>query len=166
MNLFVNNPFIYIFLIKIVSTFADVMMKYIFFISLGAFLLLGLSSSPGKDKYKFRMEIGAIITESPNLASRITIKHICDKMSFLKEDRQSSMYSHNFYDGVVANPLSSRFFFPSKILKINPSLAVVQILSSLKSQLHKDKRTAFSYNVNLAKYSQRYYIYTLEHILV
>lgn len=155
-----------IFLIKIVSTFVVVMMKYIFFISLGIFLMLGVSSVPNKDLQEFRSAIGTIATESLSLASKISIQEVCKKDYQLKENSHSGRYSYETGDGVLANSLLSRSYFIPKTLKITPSSAAIQILSSFKTQLPEEKWTAFSYETNSTKHSYRYYTYTLGRILI
>ncbi len=47
----------------------------------------------------------------------------------------------------------------------SPSVTI-RILSSLKIQLPKNQWTGFSYYTNLFKYSDRYHIYSLGHILI
>ena len=54
----------------------------------------------------------------------------------------------------------------SKILRFNIPSVTIRILSSLKIQLPKNQWTGFSYYTNLFKYSDRYHIYSLGHILI
>ncbi|HJD77165.1 hypothetical protein [Bacteroides reticulotermitis] len=142
------------------------MMKYIFFISLGLFLMLGVSSVPNKDLQGVRSTIGTIATESLSHASKISIQEVCKKDYQLKEDSHYGRYSYETGDGVLANSLLSRSYFTPKTLKITPSSAVIQILSAFKTQLPEEKWTAFSYEINPLKYSYRYYIYTLGRMLI
>jgi hypothetical protein len=77
-------------------------------------------------------------------------------------------YEYNGYndsDGVL-NPSSFRYFSPSKLLRFNIHSVTIRILSSLKIQLPKNQWTGFSFYTNFIKYSDRYHIYTLGHILI
>ena len=55
---------------------------------------------------------------------------------------------------------------PSKLLRFNIHSVTIRILSSLKIQLPKNQWTGFSFYTNFIKYSDRYHIYTLGHILI
>ena len=69
-------------------------------------------------------------------------------------------------DNGVLNPFSFRHLSPLKILRFNIPSVTIRILSSLKIQLPQNQWTGFSYYTNLFKYSDRYHIYSLGHILI
>ena len=82
-----------------------------------------------------------------------------------KAKENTGKQDYNDSDGVL-NPSSFRYFSPSKLLRFNIHSVTIRILSSLKIQLPKNQWTGFSFYTNFIKYSDRYHIYTLGHILI
>ena len=138
------------------------MMKYLlyFFVLVSVFLTSGSSSTPeNQQKYN-----DIYTMYSPNE----------DKTEYNIPQADIERYEKELYagkqnynnDNGVLNPFSFRHLSPLKILRFNIPSVTIRILSSLKIQLPKNQWTGFSYYTNLFKYSDRYHIYSLGHILI
>ena len=55
---------------------------------------------------------------------------------------------------------------PFKNLKFNTNTVIIQILSSLNVLLPENRLGHIDLDVNYTKYSCKYYVYTLAHILI
>ena len=132
------------------------MMKYIFCILLGVFLCWGFHLIFNEAQEAYRLEAGSngIQTYSNSYTS---------KASIIQLDQEKQNYNN---DNGVLNPFSFRHLSPLKILRFNIPSVTIRILSSLKIQLPQNQWTGFSYYTNLFKYSDRYHIYSLGHILI
>lgn len=89
-NLIVNYTFEYVFLIKIVSTFATVMVKYIFCILFGIFLIWGCNLVPDKELQEFRTEAGTTTIQSHNKSQSYRSKAVV---------KQSGKENNSFQEG-------------------------------------------------------------------
>ena len=93
------------------------------------------------------------------------IKQLGKEKKLVKAKENTGKQDYNDSDGVL-NPSSFRYFSPSKLLRFNIHSVTIRILSSLKIQLPKNQWTGFSFYTNFIKYSDRYHIYSLGHILI
>lgn len=127
---------------KIVSTFVTVMLKYIICILLGTFLMWGIDSVPDKDVQESRIETGATVD-----VQHFSIPNHCEAQA-------------------VMQPGLTRTITPLKVLKFNPTSLTTHILRALNSQLSVKDRANLAFKTNITRYSYRYYIYTLERMLI
>ena len=147
------------------------MMKYIFCILLGMFLSWGFHLISNEEQEAYRLETGSTgirtCTNSYYSKAKASIKQLGKEKKLIKakEKENTGKQDYNDSDGVL-NPFSFRHFSLSKLLRFNIPSGTIRILSSLKIQLPKNQWTGFSYYTNFIKYSDRYHIYTLGHILI
>ena len=127
------------------------MMKYIFCILLGVFLCWGFHLIFNEAQEAYRLEASII--------------QLDQEQKLVKTKEYAGKQNYNNDNGVL-NPFSFRHLSPLKILRFNIPSVTIRILSSLKIQLPKNQWTGFSYYTNLFKYSDRYHIYSLGHILI
>lgn len=149
-------------------------MKYLFCILSLAFLFVGVGHIPNKDLQGFRSETGI----SPFCTSLAAFSQACSTSS-------STLASSDPDDNALS---SSRTFFsestnhctfcilttsaipganaPVKTLNFNAISVIVQLLSSQDSYLSENRWKSLLADTNYLKYSHRYYIYTLSHILI
>ncbi|WP_277134814.1 hypothetical protein [Bacteroides congonensis] len=145
------------------------MMKYIFCILLGMFLSWGFHLISDEEQEAYRLETGSTgirtCTNSYYSKAKASIKQLGKEKKLIKAKENTGKQDYNDSDGVL-NPFSFRHFSLSKLLRFNIPSGTIRILSSLKIQLPKNQWTGFSYYTNFIKYSDRYHIYTLGHILI
>ena len=122
------------------------MMKYIFCILLGVFLCWGshLISNEAQEAYRLEAGSNGIQTYSYSYTSKASIIQLDQEQKLVKTKEYAGKQNYN-------NDIPS---------------VTIRILSSLKIQLPKNQWTGFSYYTNLFKYSDRYHIYSLGHILI
>ena len=146
-----------------------VMMKYIFCILLGIFLSWGFQLISDERQEAYRPETGSTYIQTCVNAfhpeTKTMIKQLGKEKKLVKAKENTGKQDYNDSDGVL-NPSSFRYFSPSKLLRFNIHSVTIRILSSLKIQLPKNQWTGFSLYTNFIKYSDRYHIYTLGHILI
>lgn len=143
------------------------MIRYLFCILLGVFLMLGIGSVLNEDVNKFQSETGTTTyiqgyAESDGCDSEVMIQQS------YKENREvaDEGYRCKSNNGILGHSFLSHTIPPSKILKINPTTLAIQILSSINSQLLKKSWTNASLDIYSTKSSYRYYVYTLGHMLI
>ena len=126
-----------------------VIMKYLLCILSLAFLLVGVGLfSNEEDLQGFREETGVpvLCDDSPTGFSSAPAEH---------------------YDfGILTTFSLPRNVSPVRTLKFNDIPTIVQLLSSRTFRLSEDKRKIIYSDTDYLKYSNRYYIYTLAHILI
>lgn len=127
---------------KIVSTFAAVMTKYMLCILLGTFLMLGIHSVPSNSAQETRIETGAATD-----VQYFSEPNHCDPQAVMQQSL-------------------SRTFPPLKILKFSPTSLIIRILSAFNPQLPDKDWINLSFDTNLTRNSNRYYIFTLERMLI
>ena len=119
-----------------------VIMKYLLCILSLAFLLVGVGLfSNEEDLQGFREETGVPV--------------LCDV---------SPAEHYDF--GILTAFSLPRNISPVRTLKFNDIPTIVQLLSSRTFRLSEDKRKIIYSDTDYLKYSNRYYIYTLAHILI
>ena len=69
-------------------------------------------------------------------------------------------------DCIFDNLSFPRSIVPFKNLKFNTNTVIIQILSSLNVMLPENRLGHTGLDVNYTKYSCKYYVYTLAHILI
>ena len=126
------------------------MMKYLLCILSLAFLFIGGSLSTHKeDAQRFR-ETTVISVNSD----------VIDTTTF----SSSPVEGHSL--GILTTFSLPQSITPVRTLKFNDIHVIVQLLSSRSFRLLEDKRKILLSDTNYLKYSNRYYIYALEHILI
>ena len=139
------------------------MMKYIFCILLGVFLSWGFHLISDEAQEAYRLEAGSTSTQTST--NSYTSKTSIIQLDKVKTKEYAGKQDYNNDNGVL-NPFSFRHLSPLKILRFNIPSVTIRILSALKIQLPQNQWTGFSYYTNLFKYSDRYHIYSLGHILI
>ena len=120
-----------------------VIMKYLLCILSLAFLLVGVGLfSNEEDLQGFREETGVPV--------------LCD----VSPTGFSSAPAEHYDFGILTA------FSPIRTLKFIDIPTIVQLLSSRTFRLSEDKRKIIYSDTDYLKYSNRYYIYTLAHILI
>lgn len=126
------------------------MMKYLLCILSLAFLLIGGSLSPHKEDAQGFRET-AVISVDSDISATTTLASTPEE-------------SHSL--GILTTFSLPRNITPVRTLKFNDIPVIVQLLSLRSFRLPEDKRKILLSDTNYLKYSNRYYIYTLAHILI
>ena len=132
------------------------MVKYIFYMLLGLFLISKVVSVSGD------------IEECETLHAIVDTQHHPEKWHTLSEKFlnhyeagiQCESYDNQTDDVSIGNNFSFRCNSPSKILRNNTASIIARIVKSLKILLPEEKTTSFSFSINPFNFSYRYYIYT------
>ena len=145
------------------------MAKYIFCILACAFLVLGFSNVSDKELQGFQKETGVpAIDMSYNEGANCCISSAgfdksCKETHSLLTD---GTYGSKVSDCIFDNLSFPRSIVPFKNLKFNTNTVIIQILSSLNVLLPENRLGHTDLDVNYTKYSCKYYVYTLAHILI
>ena len=144
------------------------MIKYIFGILISALFILGLHLDSDIKQQKSQsqtvtlsqnVQIRSLSNCSVSTASNKQFNEICHTLNY-------SMSDYEISDGILADFSSFRnATTPSKILKYHIVVAR-QIFNLSDVQLPGNKWQGFSPDANYIKYSNKYYVYTLGHILI
>lgn len=126
------------------------MMKYLLCILSLAFLLIGGSLSTHKEDAQGFRET-AVISVDSDVSATTTLASTPEE-------------SHSL--GILTTFSLPRNITPVRTLKFNDIPVIVQLLSLRSFRLPEDKRKILLSDTNYLKYSNRYYIYTLAHILI
>ena len=130
------------------------MVKYIFYMLLGLFLISKVVSVSGD------------IEECETLHAIVDTQHHPEKWHTLSEKflnhyeagMQCESYDNQTDDVSIGNNFSFRCTSPSKILRNNTASIIARIVKSLKILLPEEKTTSFSFSINRFNFSYRYYI--------
>ena len=135
------------------------MTKYIFCILACAFLVLGFSNVSNKELQGFQKK-----TETSSNDMRYEAVSCCcvSSAGFDKPGKDS----HSQFVDETSNISFPRSIVPFKNLKFNTNTVIIQILSSLNVMLPENRLGHTGLDVNYTKYSCKYYVYTLAHILI
>lgn len=125
-------------------------MKYLLCILSLAFLLIGGSLSTHKEDVQGFRET-AVISVDSDISATTTLASTPEE-------------SHSL--GILTTFSLPRNITPVRTLKFNDIPVIVQLLSLRSFRLPEDKRKILLSDTNYLKYSNRYYIYTLAHILI
>lgn len=144
------------------------MNKYIYYILFSALLVLGFHYGLDKDLQSLRLNEAAEAVDTQSTAqlnsSVCTLVASQSHESNHSYDQETSNYS--LTDGLLSDISSFRSTTaPTKILKVNAA-AMRQIHFLAETQLPGNKWQGISPDTNYIKYSNRYYVYTLGHILI
>lgn len=157
------------FFIKIIATFAPIMMKHLFCILACALFLWGLDHTPARNLQGVRTSSEVRCSDSMQcvelsccFSSAVNDMAVEDNHSLFYDD--SSNYQ--LCDGILSVVTLSRSNTSSKILKFNFNTAAIHLLRSLCTRLPEEKAKDLCISTNFSKYSSKYYVYTLEHILI
>ena len=145
------------------------MTKYIFCILACAFLVLGFSNVSNKELQGFQKK-----TETSSNDMRYEAVSCCcvSSAGFDKPGKDSHSQfvdetsTCNVSDCIFDNISFPRSIVPFKNLKFNTNTVIIQILSSLNVILPENRLGHAGLDVNYTKYSCKYYVYTLAHILI
>lgn len=147
------------------------MMKTLFCILSLAFLLLGIGAVSHKNLQGFREESGisasciSLAALSP-AASDSSVLSASPSDDALSSSRIFFTKSLTHYTGILTALSAPRTTTPTKTLKFNAIPTIIYLLSLQDSELSGSGwKNGFS-DTNFLKYSHRYYIYTLGHILI
>ena len=120
------------------------MVKYIFYMLLGLFLISKVVSVSGD------------IEECETLHAIVDTQHHPEKWHTLSEKflnhyeagMQCESYDNQTDDVSIGNNFSFRCTSPSKILRNNTASIIARIVKSLKILLPEEKTTSFSFSIN------------------
>ena len=141
------------------------MMKYIFCILFSILLAGGIkfiSTTDSQQAPQTKTGGLAMYAECSSFVSNTVNAHEDIK----RDNLHDSASNYNFNDGILCNAFLSQCNAPSKTLRFNATYLVMHILSTLDSP-HPDNRwKKYSSDSHFTRFSNGYYIYTLEHILI
>lgn len=145
------------------------MTKYIFCILACVFLALGISYVSDKEMQGFQKETVISVHDMQYKAESCCRISSADsngsgKDSHLQFVDEASNCKIN--DCILDNISFPRSIVPFKNLKFNTNSVVIQILSSLNVLLPENRLGHTDLDINYTKYSCKYYVYTLAHILI
>jgi hypothetical protein len=157
-----------VFILKIITTFAPIMMKSVFCILFGTLLMLGFHYAPDKKVREVQPEAGTVAIDMPSdTRSELHLSVSTSRESYGgSHSFDSEVSDYTIDDGLLGELFSFRNITPpSKVLKIN-SATIMQMLCLSDTQLSENKWRGLSPDTNYIKYSNGYYVYTLGHILI
>lgn len=144
------------------------MIKYTFYILLSALLTLGFYYGPDKDLQEFQLNTTAETIGMQTYAE--SDSSICALISG-QDSKSNHSYTnetsnHNLTDGLFSDFSSYRnSTSPAKTLRISAAV-MREIYDLMDTKLPENKWQGVSPDTNYIKYSNRYYVYTLSHILI
>ena len=133
-----------------------VIMRYILYILSLAFLLLGSGQLSNEENLQ-RLRSNAGASEFSTLLS-------CKAQA--ADSGLSSDPGNDYSQGILTTFSLPRNITPSRTLNFNDPPTIVHLLSSRAYRLPEDKRKILFSDTNYLRYSNRYYIYTLAHLLI
>lgn len=146
------------------------MKKYLFCILSFVFLFIGIFQFTNRaDLQGFREPIGI-----SDWCASLTAASSADSSSslfLLSDDQASSMTltsdeADSYSLGILTAISVPRSVAPVKTLKFNDIPTIVQLLSSQDSRLSENQWKILVSDTNYLKYTTKYYIYTLSHIII
>lgn len=141
------------------------MVRYLFGILLGALLMLGFQHYSSQELQELRSQaVTATLDIQSATYSDCHISAAIGSDNCHSFSNEASNY--RISDGLLGDFSSFRnSSVPSKILKYNLT-AMKQLLRLPDTQLPENRWQGLSPDTNYIKYSNRYYVYTLGHILI
>ncbi|MDD3036729.1 hypothetical protein [Bacteroides sp.] len=144
------------------------MMKNVFCILSFALLFIGLFQFSNREDLQGFRELTGI----SDLCTSLTVSSSSNFSLFLLGDDQASSMalssaeadSHSL--GILTAISVPRSVTPVKTLKFNDIPTIVQLLSSQDSRLSENQSKILVSDTNYLKYTTKYYIYTLSHIII
>ena len=149
------------------------MMKYLFCTLSLALLLLGIVHDSGKDMQGFREKTG-IFASCISLASFSSAESTSSLLYDISSDGALSSSSglllfdssESYTLGLLIALSVPGTTTPVKTLKFNDVSTILQLLSSQESKLPENRWKNLFAKTHSLKYSDRYYLYALAHILI
>ena len=146
------------------------MMKHLFYILSYVFLLIGFCQfSNRNDLQRFQEPTG--ISDFYTLGATVSSNNSSSSLYVTSDDQASSMALSSavadcYSKGILTAISIPRGVTPVKTLKFNDIPTIVQLLSSQDSRLSGNQWKILDSDTNYLKYTTRYYIYTLSHIII
>lgn len=158
-----------VFFLKIIATFAPIMMKHLFCILACALLLWGLDHTSERNLQGIRTSSEVLCFDSKQcIELSCSVSSVVNDMAV--DDNHSLFYddvsNYQLCDGIPSGITLSRSNTSSKSLKFNFNTVTIHLLRSLCTRLPEEKAKDLCVSTSFNKYSSRYYVYTLEHILI
>lgn len=147
-------------------------MKYLFCILSLAFLLVGTGHVSTKDLQGFREDSGispCCVSSSAVSSTDFTSSSLDDSPSDNTLSTKKTIFSktsEHYTFGILTALSVPKTITPVRTLNFNAISTIVYLLSSQDSSLPKNRYKNLFSETNYLKYSSRYYIYTLAHILI
>jgi len=168
----INLKYKYIYLpnMKNGYTFATAMTKYMFCILVSALLLLGLHDTFQEEALESQTKTEATVKDMQTFA-----KHHRQALTNIRAQSRNNCHRQIFRNGSSTSKINEgilnsivflRNTFPLRIHKYDSSEINIETFSSLHFLVSEKERRFFFPITNSIKYSLRYYIYTLRHILI
>lgn len=154
------------FLIKIVPTFAPVMMKYLLCIWFGMLLTLGIDSTSDQSLQNFQTKTGTAEMQSYFTSADDGSSTIIRQSDEEVDTDRGGQLNYTISNGVCGTCFLSRSLPSEKHVRPHFTSFVAQRLNASKPQLPEERWIDFSLSTNLCKYSNNYYIYALKRILI
>ena len=146
------------------------MIKYIFCILACAFLLLGFNNISDKELQGFQKGTDISVNDMQN--NKIKSCNLVLSVDFenISKDSHSLFADETSYckaaDCIFDNISFWRSIVPFKNLKCSANIVTIQILSFLNVLFPENRLSHTGLDVKYTKYSCKYYVYTLAHILI
>lgn len=143
------------------------MNKYIYYILFSALFVLGFHWGPDKDLQNLRLDKATeAIAQLPAESNSSTCTLVAGQSHESNHSYDQETSNFNLTDGLLSDISSFRSTTaPTKLLKVNAA-AMRQIHFLADTQLPGNKWQGISPDTNYIKYTNRYYVYTLGHILI
>lgn len=145
------------------------MIKHLFCILSLAFLLAGVGHISSKDMQGFRNNSGVPVSCISSYAvssadSSFENPSQSDSLSSILTIFSETAKHHAF--GILTVLTIPNTTMPVKTLRFNSISTIVHLLSSKDASLSENRWKNLFSDTNYLKYSNKYYIYTLSHILI
>ena len=152
--------------------FAKTMIKYVFGILFCAFLLLGLQQKTDAGLQKLR-SASATVTQNTQLQFRaLSNSHVSKSRTTAKRaSNKKDIFGTEMFTSEIGDCMLEDFVHfrcrtvPTRLLK-DTIIAARRLFHLSDTQRIENKYQGFSPHTGYIKFSNRYYVYTLEHILI
>lgn len=151
--------------------FAKIMIKYVLGILFCAFLLLGLQQKTDVGLQKLRLA-SAAATQNAQLQFRALSNNLSiSKPAVKRTSHKKDIFGMEMFNSEVGDCMLEGFTHfrcrtvPTRLLK-DFIIAAKRLLHSSDVQRVENKYQGLSPHTSYIKFSNRYYVYTLEHILI
>lgn len=152
--------------------FAKIMIKYVLGILFCAFLLLGLQQKTDVGLQKLRLA-SAATTQNAQLQFRaLSNNYSISKSTVKRTSNKKDIFGMEMFSSEVGDCMLESFTHfrcrtvPTRLLKDFIIAAAKRLFHSSNVQRVENKYQGLSPHTNYIKFSNRYYVYTLEHILI
>lgn len=152
--------------------FAKIMIKYVLGILFCAFLLLGLQQKTDVGLQKLRLA-SAAATQNAQLQFRaLSNNYSISKSTVKRTSNKKDIFGMEMFSSEVGDCMLESFTHfrcrtvPTRLLKDFIIAAAKRLFHSSNVQRVENKYQGLSPHTSYIKFSNRYYVYTLEHILI